>query len=337
MQVLGQRGLTSSEQGRGTFVRSLELGQAVFGLHQWSEQWSREATQVKLLEACSRAASESVARVLHAERGRGPCFCAVWSSATASLSRTTGNIAIRPPAPASGDATSHHLVRRAAAVGGGTGVVGRPAQDNRPHSLRSKRRGCSLSPEGAAVLCLEHLFSDASGTPISWGCFLCRADVSGWRPPLARSPCRGAEGGWPMDRVEALPRPSSRWTRCLALRLVGRIGGTPAPAGRRSSRPRTRPCRPSASGMNARSTSCPPSSSVGRYSSRWWRCPGTRGGGELVRGRSWARSCWGPWKATSTISVRTWRGPPSRGLGFEVRDIGVDVPSGPVCRGGPRL
>ncbi len=74
MQVLEERGLTSSQQGRGTFVRLLGLGQAVFGLHQWSEQWTREETQVKLLEASSRPASEPVARMLGCNPGERTLF-----------------------------------------------------------------------------------------------------------------------------------------------------------------------------------------------------------------------------------------------------------------------
>ena len=31
-------------------------------------------------------------------------------------------------------------------------------------------------PEGSPAFCLEHLFLDFDGQPVSWGRFLCRAD-----------------------------------------------------------------------------------------------------------------------------------------------------------------
>ena len=31
-------------------------------------------------------------------------------------------------------------------------------------------------PEGSAAFCVEHLFLDFEGEPVSWGRFLCRAD-----------------------------------------------------------------------------------------------------------------------------------------------------------------
>ena len=131
MQVLGERGLTSSQQGRGTFVRSLEIGQAVFGLHQWCEQWTREATQVKLLEASSRKAGESVARMLRCAPEETDALPAPPRRPRRGAHHLQlGTRGVRSPAPARGGATAHHLAGGTAAVGRRTGDVGRPPQDN---------------------------------------------------------------------------------------------------------------------------------------------------------------------------------------------------------------
>jgi len=177
MQVLAQRGLTSSEQGRGTFVRSLEIGQAVFGLHQWCEQWTREATHVKLLEAASRAASESVARMLHCREGERTLFLRRLVIRDGEpITYNWEHLVFDPRRP---------LVEMQLRITSLEGLLQSPAGPALSAG-RLKITACSLTAEearvlaqsdGAAALRLEHLFTDAAGTPISWGCFLCKADV----------------------------------------------------------------------------------------------------------------------------------------------------------------
>lgn len=177
MQVLGVRGLTSSEQGRGTFVRSFELGQAVFGLHQWSEQWAREATQVKLLEASSRPASEPVARMLRCKQGERTLFLRRLVVRDAEpITYNWEHLMFDPRRP---------LVEMQLRITSLEGLL-QSASGLALSAGRLKITACSLTPEearvlalpdGAAALRLEHLFTDAAGSPISWGCFLCKADV----------------------------------------------------------------------------------------------------------------------------------------------------------------
>lgn len=177
MQVLAERGLTSSQQGRGTFVRSLELGQAVFGLHQWSEQWTREATQVKLLEASSRPASEAVARMLRRRLGERTLF--IRRLVVRDSEPITYNWEYlvfdprRPLVEAQLRITSlEGLLQSAAGPALSAGRLKITA-----HSLTPEEARLLAEPDGAAALCLEHLFTDGAGSPISWGCFLCKAGV----------------------------------------------------------------------------------------------------------------------------------------------------------------
>jgi GntR family transcriptional regulator len=177
MQVLAERGLTSSQQGRGTFVRSLELGQAVFGLHQWSEQWTRETTQVKLLEASSRPASELVARMLRCKPGERTLFLRrLVLRDSEPITYNWEHLVFDPRRP---------LVETQLRITSLEGLL-QSAAGSALSAGRLKIRAHTLTPEearllqesdGAAALCLEHLFTDVAGSPISWGCFLCKADV----------------------------------------------------------------------------------------------------------------------------------------------------------------
>lgn len=177
MQVLAERGLTSSQQGRGTFVRSLELGQAVFGLHQWSEQWAGEETQVKLLEASSRPASESVARMLRCEPGARTLFLRRLVIRNAEpITYNWEHLVFDPRRP---------VVETQLRITSLEGLL-QSAAGPALSAGRLKITACSLSADearllgqsdGAAALRLEHLFTDTVGSPISWGCFLCKADV----------------------------------------------------------------------------------------------------------------------------------------------------------------
>ena len=64
LAVLGEHGLLSAEQGRGTFVRSLDLDGATFHLHQLTSQWLDGSVDVRLLAASTMKARERVAAVL---------------------------------------------------------------------------------------------------------------------------------------------------------------------------------------------------------------------------------------------------------------------------------
>jgi DNA-binding GntR family transcriptional regulator len=43
-------------------------------------------------------------------------------------------------------------------------------------SLDAQAAGVLQLPEGSPAFCLESLFNDFDGRPVSWGHFLCRAD-----------------------------------------------------------------------------------------------------------------------------------------------------------------
>lgn len=177
VRMLADRSLVSAEQGRGTFVRSLDLGRAVFGLHQWAEQVAHDSVQVKLLQASSQPATEKVARVLGCRPGDRTLFL------RRLLTRQGEPIMYhrehlvydprRPLVEAELRVTSLEGILQSASgagiAGGRLKVMAIGLNDEEAHLLRD-------APGGPAF-CLEHVFTDAQSRAVSWGWFLCRADL----------------------------------------------------------------------------------------------------------------------------------------------------------------
>ena len=75
VNILATQGVVTAEQGRGTFVRPLELGTATFDLDRLQQLFRNEGeSTVKLLEAHITSAAERTARKLAIETGDRTVF-----------------------------------------------------------------------------------------------------------------------------------------------------------------------------------------------------------------------------------------------------------------------
>ncbi len=177
ISLLLDRGLVTTTQGKGTFVRSLDIGEAVFRLHEITEMWTGdESVDVLLLEARIRPAGEPEAFMLHTEPAEPLVYLR-------RLIRRRGVPLIyqvehvvydehRPLVESQLQVTSLDGVLLA---GRGEGVPsGRLTIQ--AVSLDAEAAKYLKVPDGSPAFCLEHLFLDFEGRPVSWGRFLCRAD-----------------------------------------------------------------------------------------------------------------------------------------------------------------
>ena len=70
INILLDRGLVTTTQGKGTFVRSLDMGEAIFRLQEITDLWMDDASvDVLLLEARIVPADEQVAAMLQLSPG----------------------------------------------------------------------------------------------------------------------------------------------------------------------------------------------------------------------------------------------------------------------------
>jgi GntR family transcriptional regulator len=177
MQVLAERGLVSAEQGRGTFVRSLDLSHAVFGLRQWREQWAHDSVQVKLLEASSQPATDRVAEMLGCSPGDRTLFLRRLIVRDAQpIMYHREHLVFDPRRPLVETElriTSLEGILESAA---GSGITG-GRLTIRACGLGWQEAGLLGEAPGSPALCLEHFFTDVTGAAISWGWFLCKAGL----------------------------------------------------------------------------------------------------------------------------------------------------------------
>lgn len=175
--ILADDGYISAEKGRGTFVRSFDLGDALFSLEQLEGRWLSNSAEVRLLSASIARADEQVAAKL-------------------DLSPGDRVVHLRRMVVDKGIVTiynAEHIIydpRRT--------LVESHLQLLSPHRLFEAKRGqrfprgeislraIGLSteaaeamglPVGEPALSLEHLLRDPTRRPVSWGHFYLRSEL----------------------------------------------------------------------------------------------------------------------------------------------------------------
>lgn len=173
---LADRGLVSAEQGRGTFVRALELGEASFKLRQFTDRWRDDSVDVRLLAASTVRASARVAEVLGIAPGDRTVFLRRLLLKDGEPMMYHSEYVVfdagRPLVESQLQITSlEGLLQAAGGEGFSEGEL-----TVRAVNLDGSEAALLDQGDGTAALCLEHVFHDFSGHPVSWGWFLCRAD-----------------------------------------------------------------------------------------------------------------------------------------------------------------
>lgn len=177
INILLDRGLVTTTQGKGTFVRSLELGEAVFRLQEITDLWADDASaEVLLLEARIVPASEQVSTTLRLSPEDPIVYLRrLITRKGIPLVYQVEHVVYdehRPLVEGELQVTSLEGLLHSPQMGG------LPAGDLtvRAVSLDEEAARLLQVPVGSPAFCLESLFHDFDGSPVSWGRFLCRAD-----------------------------------------------------------------------------------------------------------------------------------------------------------------
>jgi DNA-binding GntR family transcriptional regulator len=178
INALVDQGVVIAEQGRGTFVKPITMGEATFGLKKLQDLLSdTEHTTVNVLEVRIVRADERVARKLEIPLGQRTVYIR-------RILRTDGLPALyhreylvydptRPIVEAELEVTA--LQR----LFSGTGETILKCGDiSLEATLLDKEEARLLQVEQPkAAFCFEHLFYDFDDHPISWGWFIGRNDL----------------------------------------------------------------------------------------------------------------------------------------------------------------
>ncbi len=177
VNTLIDSGLVVAYQGKGTFVRSLDLGQACFGLEGLRDQLTaRDDAVVRLLEARIVRADERVARKLAIKPGDRVVYIRrlLQQGETPAMYHREYLI-YDPRRPVVEDGLN---ITSLEGLFKGQSSEGVRSGDLTIEAMVLRREEAELLqvPQGSPALSLEHIFYTFDSRPVSWGWFVCRAD-----------------------------------------------------------------------------------------------------------------------------------------------------------------
>jgi len=178
INMLVDQGIVVAEQGRGTFVKPVAMGEASFHLRELQDLFSdSERTTVSVLEARIVKADVRVARKLQIEAGKRTVYIRRLISKDGEPALYHREYLIydhtRPIVEAELEVTAlKHLFQ------GAGGTLLKCGDISMEASLLTAEEACLLRVEQPmAAFVFEHLFYDFDDRPISWGWFVGRADL----------------------------------------------------------------------------------------------------------------------------------------------------------------
>jgi len=184
LAILIEKGLITTEKGRGTFVRPVDLSESLFRLETLDGGRLVDSAEVRLLAASTKRASERVAEKLAIAPGDRVVnlrrlFLKDGRPAMYHVEYVVFDVR-RPLVESQLQLTSLQGLLDTA----GGRRFPRGDVTLRVLSLTPEDAKVLDEPAGSPVLCLEHVFEDTARHPVSWGWFLLRADLFQLRAQL---------------------------------------------------------------------------------------------------------------------------------------------------------
>ena len=176
INLLAEEGVVSTAQGRGTFVRALELGRAIFGLQELEGLFNNPALAVKLLDARIMTADERTARKLNLAVGRKAIYIRRLLIVDDTPAFYHREYLIYDPTQPIVEAEMEVTALRGLFDGTGSTMLKRGELNIEACLLNEEEAGLLQTCLPAAALYLEHLFYDFDDRPVSWGWFICRSN-----------------------------------------------------------------------------------------------------------------------------------------------------------------
>jgi GntR family transcriptional regulator len=177
VNILADQGVVTAEQGRGTFVKPLELGTATFDLDRLQQLFRDEGqSSVKLLEARITPATGRTARKLTIKVGDRTVFIRrlIFRSEKPALLHRQ-HVIYDPTRPII-EAEMEVTALRGLFSGGSESDLKRGDLTIDVTVLTEEEAALLHSEVGAPAFRLEHIFYDFDDRPVSWGWFICSGD-----------------------------------------------------------------------------------------------------------------------------------------------------------------
>jgi DNA-binding GntR family transcriptional regulator len=176
INILADQGVVIAEQGRGTFVKPLELGTATFDLNTLQRLFREGQSTVQLLEARITSAAERTANKLAIEVGDRTVFIRrlIFQSENPMLLHRE-HVIYDPTRPLI-EAEMEVTALRGLFNGGGGSDLKWGDLTVEATVLTEEEAALLHSEGGVPAFRLEHIFYDFDDQPVSWGWFICSGD-----------------------------------------------------------------------------------------------------------------------------------------------------------------
>jgi GntR family transcriptional regulator len=176
INLLAREGVVSTVQGRGTFVKALELGRAAFDLQELQDLFDDSAMAVRLLDARIVSADERTARKLDLTVGDKAIYIRRLLTISNEPAFYHREYLIYDPTRPIVEAETEVTALRGLFDGTGSAMLKRGELSVEACLLNEEEAEILRAPSPMAAFCLEHLFYDFDDQPVSWGWFVCRSD-----------------------------------------------------------------------------------------------------------------------------------------------------------------
>ena len=176
INILVDQGVVIAEQGRGTFVKPLELGSATFDLNRLQQIFREGQSTVKLLEARITSAAKQTADKLAIEVGDRTVFIRRLIFQNDNPMFLHREYVIYDPTRPLIEAEMEVTALRGLFSDGSGSDLKRGDLAVEAAVLTEEEAGLLHSQAGVPAFRLEHVFYDFDGQPISWGWFICSGD-----------------------------------------------------------------------------------------------------------------------------------------------------------------
>ena len=172
INILADQGVVIAEQGRGTFVKPLELGTATFDLDSLQQLFRAGPSTVKFLKARITSANERTARKLAIEVGERTVFIRrlIFQGEEPMLLHRE-HVIYDPTRPLI-EAEMEVTALRGLFSGGGGSDLKRGDLTIDATVLTEEEAALLHSEVAAPAFRLEHIFYDFDDRPVSWGWFI---------------------------------------------------------------------------------------------------------------------------------------------------------------------
>lgn len=176
INLLADEGVVVTAQGRGTFVKPLELGRAIFDLQSLQNLFYDPAMTVKLLDARIVSADERTGRKLRLVPGQKTIYIRRLLAINQEPAFYHREYLIYDPTRPIVEAEMEVTALRGLFGGTGSATLKRGEIAIEACLLNEDEAQILQSSRPAAAFCLEHLFYDFEDRPVSWGWFIFRSN-----------------------------------------------------------------------------------------------------------------------------------------------------------------